>query len=449
VSVENKSIVSLNGPAGPSSYSAKPAFMTLRFNIMFPALILFFLTAESQKISKNDKILLANLQSHIQSLSADTAGGRAMGTAGEKATGDYTISELSKTGARPKGDNNGWLQTFTIDEGRQIGANALFTVDQHPLIVGREWFPLTLSPAGEVTGSPAIALQESGVPWFLDLKEWLEGGSGNPHFDLISTIRAKAVSCGRKGATALILYNSSTHYQDKLIFDPKDKPEPVQIPIIYVTREAKRKYFGDESASVDLHIRISFSGKQRTGHNVIGFQDNGAPTTVVIATRYDNSSGLAVMIELARLLSTPKLRNNNYLFIVFSGSGSEELGSEYYTGHPVTDLNQVNYLLELDRLGAPNDTLNIGGFNTSSAWTIIGNDVREKKALSLHYDSSAVQPGDHAAFYRHQVPLLVFSAGPAHHPDDPINTLEELRVLKYIYALIEGANTRGRLIFTP
>ncbi len=69
-----------------------------------------------------------------------------MGTPGEKATGDYIISELSKTGARPKGDNNGWLQTFTIDEGRQIGANALFTVDEHPLIVGREWFPLTLSP---------------------------------------------------------------------------------------------------------------------------------------------------------------------------------------------------------------------------------------------------------------------------------------------------------------
>jgi aminopeptidase YwaD len=449
VSVENKSIVSLNGPAGPSSYSAKPAFMTLRFNILFPALILFFLKAESQKISKNDKILLANLQTHIQSLSADTAGGRAMGTPGEKATGDYTISELNKTGARPKGDNNGWLQTFTIDEGRQIGANALFTVEEHPLMVGRDWFPLTLSPAGEVTGSPAIALQESGVPWFQDLKEWLEAGSGNPHFDLVSTIRAKAVSCAKKGATALILYNSSTHYQDKLIFDPRDKPEPVQIPIIYITREAKRKYLGDESASVDLHIRISFSGKQRTGHNVIGFQDNGAATTVVIATRYDNSSGLAAMIELARLLSTSKLRNNNYLFIVFSSSGPEGLGLEYYTGHPVTDLDRVNYLLELDRLGTPNDTLNVGGFNTSSTWRVIGNGVREPRALSLHYDSSAVQPGDQAAFYRHQIPFLVFSTVPSHHSDDTSNTFGELQVLKYIYALIEGANTRGRLIFTP
>jgi hypothetical protein len=423
--------------------------MKPRIHICLPALLFACLSADSQKISKTDKILLTNLQSHIQSLSADTAGGRAMGTPGEKATGDYTISGLNKTGARPKGDNNGWLQTFTIDEGRQIGAGTLFTVDEHPLIVGREWFPLTLSPAGEVTGSPAIALQESGVPWFQDLKEWLEAGSGNPHFDLIGTIRAKAVSCAKKGATALILYNSSTHYQDKLIFDPKDKPEPVQIPIIYITREAKRKYLGDESASVDLHIRISFSGKQRTGHNVIGFQDNGAPTTVVIATRYDNSGSLAAMIELARLLSTSKLRNNNYLFIVFSSSGPEGPGAEYYNGHPVIDFNKVNYLLELDRLSASNDTLNIGGFHTSSTWTIIGKDVRERRALSLHYDSSAVQPGDQGAFYRHQVPLLVFSNGPAHHSDDTSNTLGELQVVKYIYTLIEGANTRGRLLFTP
>jgi aminopeptidase YwaD len=425
--------------------------MKPRNYIYLLALPLICLSADCQKISKPDRVLLTNLQTHIQSLSADTAGGRAMGTSGEKATGDYIISELSKAGVQPKGDNNGWHQKFTIDEGRRIGANALFTVDEHPLIVGREWFPLTLSPAGEVTGSPAIALQESGVPWFLDLKEWLEAGSANPSFDLKGIIRAKAISCAKKGATALILYNSSPHYPDKLTFDPKDKPEPVQIPIIYITREAKRKYLRDESASVDLHIRISFTGQQRTGHNVIGFQDNGSPTTIVITTRYDNSSGLAAMIELARLLSASKLRNNNYLFIVFSGGELEWMSSEYYAGHPVTDLKKVNYMFELDRLNALNDTLNIGGFTTSTTWAEVGNSIHDNRVLSLHYDSSAIQPGDHTAFYRQQIPLLVFStaSGPASNPNDPVNCAEELQVLKYIYSLIEGANTRGRLAFTP
>ncbi len=97
-------------------------------------------------------------------------------------------------------------------------------------------------------------MQESGVPWFQDVKEWLETGSGNPRFDLIGAIRAKAVTCRKK---ALPLPRSSFTIRrpatlTKLIFDPKDKSEPVAIPVLYITHEAKRKYLKDESASVDL-----------------------------------------------------------------------------------------------------------------------------------------------------------------------------------------------------
>lgn len=420
--------------------------MRLCSYILFPALLFLFLSADCQKISKADKLLLANLQTHLQSLSTDTAGGRAIGTAGEKTTGDYVISELSKTGARPKGDNNGWLQSFTIDDGRQIGSDALFTVDDHSLSIGREWFPLALSPAAEVTGSPAIALQESGVPWFLDLKEWLEANAGNANSDLTGAIRAKALAYAKKGATALIVYNSSTRYPDNLAFNPKDKPEPATIPILYITHEAKRKYLHDESASVDLHIRISFAERQRTGHNVVALLDNAAPTTVMLCTRYDNSSGLASMLELARLLSASKLRNNNYLFVVFSGSGLGWLGSGFYSGHPEIDPKKVNYLLGLDGLGNATDTLNIGGFSSSNAWPAVTGSVREKKALILHYDNSPIQPGDYIAFYRQRIPVLDFStAGGMAAADLP----GELHVTKYIYALIESANTRGKLAFTP
>lgn len=439
--------------------------MNPRIHIYLSVLLFAFLSADSQKITKSDKALLANLETHFQALSADTAGGRAMGTSGEKAAGDYVISELSKAGARPKGDRNGWLQTFTIDEGRQIGNDALFTADGHPLSVGREWFPLALSPAGEVTGSPAIALPESGVPWFQDLREWLETGAGNPRFDLAGEIRAKAVSCSKKGATALILYNSSTRYPDKLVFDARDKSQPAAIPVVYITREAKRNYFKDESASVDIHIRISFTERQRTGHNIIGYLDNGAATTVLISTRYDNSSGLAAMIELARMLAASKLKNNNYLFLVFSGSGGAASGgqgwpgSDYYTTHPAVDLRKTNYLIELDGLGAPGDTLNIGGFATSAVWTTIRNSLREKKTFPIRYDSSAARPGDHTHFYRQQIPLLLFStgtgagpdvgpdAGPDTGPNDPVDYPGELRIIKFIYAVIEAANSRGKLPF--
>ena len=254
--------------------------MTLRIHILVPTLILFFLSAESQKISKSDKAILANLQTHFQSITADT----------QDANRSYLISGLSNAGARPKGDNNGWIQSYTIDYGRQPQEDALFSVDNKPLVLYKEWFPLSICPPARLTGSPAIALQESGVPWFLDLNELLASGSASPHFDLVAAIRAKAAACKKKGATALILYNSSC-FPDKLAFDPKDKAQPADIPVLYITREAKRKYLKDESASVDLSLKIDYQEKRVVGQNIIGVLDNGASATVAVITRSDNNSG--------------------------------------------------------------------------------------------------------------------------------------------------------------
>jgi aminopeptidase YwaD len=439
--------------------------MKHRIHIYLFTLLLVCLTADSQKISKSDNLLLTNLQLHIRTLSTDTAGGCTMGTPGEKAAGDYVILELSNAGVRPRGDNNGWLQTFTVDEGRQIGGDALLTVDDHPLAVGKEWFPLSISPVGEVNGSPAIALQESGVPWFQDLKEWFETEAAGPRFDLLGMIRSKAAACAKKGATALILYNSATIFdKEKLGFDPKDKSEAAIIPVVFITREAKQKYLKDESASADIRIRISYTGQHRTGHNVVGFLDNGASTTVVIGSRFSNSSGLAGMIELARLLSASKLHGNNYLFVVFTGSDPAWLGSDYYGAHPVIDPKKVNFFLELDRLGSLNDTthaLMIGGDNTSPSWTAIGNTIHDKKTFTFHYHNIARQRGDHTNFYREQIPVLLFSTDPgsagsgsgsgsgsADDPTGSINYHGEMQIVKYIYFLIEGANPRGRLPFS-
>ena len=101
----------------------------LRIKFFASLLLLSLLNASAQKLNKNDKITLANLEAHIHYLADDKLEGRRTGTAGEKAAGDYIISELSKTGVQPKGDNNGWLQAFLIDEGREITAETSFSAE--------------------------------------------------------------------------------------------------------------------------------------------------------------------------------------------------------------------------------------------------------------------------------------------------------------------------------
>ncbi len=238
----------------------------MTFRLILSTLILFpaFLTSSAQKSKKTDKITLSNLEAHVHYLADDRLEGRRTGSPGEKAASDYISSAFSKAGVQAKGDNNGWLQAFSIDQGRVVSPGSYFLVNERSLALNRDYFPLPFSAEGTLSGSPAIALQESGVPWFLDLRELLETAAANPHFDLYGAIRAKTVACAKKGATALILYNSS-RLADNLVFDPHDRPEPVSIPVLYVTAAAKRKYLKDESASADLKIRVGFTEKKRTG----------------------------------------------------------------------------------------------------------------------------------------------------------------------------------------
>src|SRR6202012_1345452 len=116
--------------------------------------------------------------------------------------------------------------------------------------------------------------------------------------------------------------------------------------------EAKRKYLKDDEASLDVRIKVAFSEKKRVGHNVVGYLDNGAATTVVIAAHYDHAGegvdtslrrdtaivgkpwkddagGVAGLIELSRMLAGSKLKGNNFLFVAFSGEEQGAFGSKY------------------------------------------------------------------------------------------------------------------------
>jgi Zn-dependent M28 family amino/carboxypeptidase len=73
-----------------------------------------------------------------------------------------------------------------------------------------------------------------------------------------------------------------------------------------------------------------------------------------------------MMLELMRKIKkSKKLRNNNYLFIAFSGEEQGLLGSNYFVNHPVIDVKTVQYMLNFDmvgRLDSSKKTLLIYGY---------------------------------------------------------------------------------------
>ena len=435
--------------------------------------------AVAQKIKKADKIILTNLQTHIAYLADDKLEGRRTGTTGEKLAYEYISTEFTKSGLTAKGDNGSFIQAFEVNEGLQINPSTHLFINGFDLELEKEYFPFIFSANESVEAAPSIALRESGTVWFWDIKDKLEENKDNPHFDLTDAIKTKANDVAAKGATGLIIYNTSG-IKDELKFEPKAKSERVKIPVLYVTESIKKKYLYDETATLDIKLKVDIGDKTRAGHNVIGFIDNGAANTIILGAHYDhlgygedhnslftgtklqihngaddNASGTAALIEISKLLRASKLKNNNYLFVSFSGEELGLFGSKYFTEHSPVNLSSANYMINMDMVGRLNDSthgLSIGGYGTSPVW---GQLLTNKdKFFTIKFDSSGSGPSDHTSFYRKDIPVLFFFTGvhsDYHKPTDDadkINYNGELMVVKYIYTVIEAANKKGKLSFS-
>jgi aminopeptidase YwaD len=466
-----------NGIAAITLYPVfrKRTFMTRSILLSLIFIQAFFPFAISQKLRKADKEIISDIQTDITYLSSDKLEGRRSGTAGETLASDYIIAGFMKTGIKPMGDSGTYLQRFEIYDGRDI-SHTRFTINNSELILNTEFIPLAFSAQGKINGSPAVALQEGGSPWFYDLRDAVESSASNPHFDMAKLLREKIRLFESKGATAVIFYNSSKT-DDGIVFDPAEGIKPEKIPAVFVTKTGRKKYLKDISQSLDVEIEVVMTEKKRWGHNVIGFIDAGASYTVVIGAHFDhlgfgedgnslyrgsekmvhpgaddNASGTAALMELAKLLKKTRGLRTNYLFIAFSGEESGLIGSKYFTEYPTVPLSKISYMLNMDMIGRLNDSthvLTIGGYGTSPEWAGLINSTLNKKIFVLHADSSGTGPSDHTSFYLKNIPVLFFFTGI--HPDyhkptdkpDKINYAGEMEVIHLIYAItqkLDGAN---------
>jgi len=213
------------------------------------------------------------------------------------------------------------------------------------------------------------------------------------------------------------------------------------------------------------------------GQNVIGYIDNGAPSTIVIGAHYDhlgygddnslhrgdsaihngaddNASGVASLLLLAQITKGKNL-NNNYLFIALSGEEKGLYGSNFYTKNPTEELEMVNYMINMDMVGRLNEekALAINGVGTSPGWTPNLEDIKVD-SIKIVTSESGVGPSDHTSFYLKDIPVLHFFTGQHedyHKPSDDadkINYEGLYSVTIFIDSLITRLDNDGKLEFT-
>jgi aminopeptidase YwaD len=455
--------------------------------------IIAFFHCEAQKLKRDEKTIVSHLQQEIRYLSDDKMEGRRTGTEGEKKAAEYIASKFSEYQIAP-GGTNGYYQPFTINEGKKPGEKSSFYIDHNKLLLFIDYFPLSFSANGNIEGSASISLKEPGTPWFLDLKDIMEENRQNPHFDILDYISTKSAEWQKKGATALLVFNSDKA-AEPLHYSQEVNSVISSIPVIYIMRNSL-KYLADETATLEIQLKTELIDQKRNATNVIGYIDNKAPLTVVVGAHFDhlghgedgngldqrkneiyngaddNASGTAALIELARMIRSSSLRKTNFLFIAFSGEELGLLGSKYFVNHPTINLNQVDYMINLDMIGRLNDSsriITVGGFGTSSEWSNLYSENNMHKlftdGLKFKFDSSGAGPSDHTSFYLQDIPVLYYFTGM--HPDyhrttddfDKINYTGEMFLLKHIYSVIQKeekqtdkiafSKTKDNLFATP
>ncbi len=179
----------------------------------------------------------------------------------------------------------------------------------------------------------------------------------------------------------------------------------------------------------------------------------------------DNASGVAGLLELARIFATSHPRRT-LVFIAFSGEEEGLLGSSFYINHPVVPLTQTVAMLNMDMIGRLQaDKLMVGGMGTAAEWkdwvvqantalnmkVVVGGEPaaqqhtaqaeipivtgangqvvataspRPRFALTLGEDGYG--PSDHSSFYAKQIPVLFFFTGAHEDYHKPSDTAEKL-----------------------
>ena len=170
-----------------------------------------------------------------------------------------------------------------------------------------------------------------------------------------------------------------------------------------------------------------------------------------------NASGLAIMLELARMVQMNSIVfRRSVLFVAFGASKESYAGAWYFLNRSFSDVASIDAMINLDMLGT--------GYNGFYAYTSSNADMNALvKGLSGGLQpilptitAAEPYPSDHRAFYSSEIPSVMFTTGryPQHDTERDTQSIIDYemmeRELEYIYNFTEVlANTEAQLLFRP
>lgn len=168
-----------------------------------------------------------------------------------------------------------------------------------------------------------------------------------------------------------------------------------------------------------------------------------------------NASGLAAMLELARMVQTNSiLFRRSILFVAFGASAETYAGAWYFLNRSFGDADSIDAMINLDMLGTGSNGFYAYTSSNADMNTIITALTGELQPVQPQITAAEPYPSDHRAFYSKEIPSVMFTTGkyPEHNTDRDTESIIEYdaleRELEYLYNFtLAVANTNIKLAF--
>lgn len=171
---------------------------------------------------------------------------------------------------------------------------------------------------------------------------------------------------------------------------------------------------------------------------------DGRPVEKIFYGANGNATGLAMLVELARMVHTNSMMfRRSVLFAAFGASCETFAGAWYFLNRSFPEKAKIDAMVNLDMLGTGYHGFYAYTGSNADMNTVISTLAGELQPIRPELVSGEVYPSDHRAFYAKDIPFVLFTTGhyPEHNTEKDTQSIIDYemmeRELEYIYNYVQ------------